>query len=257
MCRGGRGSTIRWCSFQRCFQEFATLEPSEGSFARFANTYGPLGVGHLLARSGPMEVGEPARRWWAEWSRIRALVAVLGAVQERDAAKLQEWFEIDKRGARMRVELSHGYQNLGHLADPDDHQSWLWRYALQTSDPTEQRVPACDRVVANSINESLSSRDEGEAAVHARVLFSDRTSSFALYIVPHGLLGGMWLQCARAITVNTQLRACGDCGKWFELSLEGKRRQSRYCSPKCRLAAHRHRKRMETNRENGDTSRAG
>jgi hypothetical protein len=63
-----------------------------------------------------------------------------------------------------------------------------------------------------------------------------------LRIVPETLIGAMWFQCARALTLNPSFRACRNCGKWFELSPDTRRKQSIYCSDRCKVAAYRAKK---------------
>ncbi|HWF84026.1 MAG TPA: hypothetical protein VG222_04240, partial [Vicinamibacterales bacterium] len=56
------------------------------------------------------------------------------------------------------------------------------------------------------------------------------------------LLGAMWLQCARVLSDNPTFKACEHCGKRFELAADKRRRNSLYCSDRCKVAAHRARR---------------
>jgi len=47
-----------------------------------------------------------------------------------------------------------------------------------------------------------------------------------LRIVPETLLAALWFQCARVLTLNPTFRACMNCGKWFELLPDKRRKQA-------------------------------
>ncbi len=88
--------------------------------------------------------------------------------------------------------------------------------------------------------------DEKATITSARIIFendSGRDSDrMGLHITPRSLIGAMWLQCARILTLNPRFKSCEHCGKWFEISAEGRRGQSKYCSSRCKVAAYRSRK---------------
>lgn len=64
----------------------------------------------------------------------------------------------------------------------------------------------------------------------------------SLHLIPNTLLGAIWLQLARAVEGNKELRQCGGCGRWFELGPETARKSKNYCSTACRSRAYRGRK---------------
>jgi hypothetical protein len=52
-------------------------------------------------------------------------------------------------------------------------------------------------------------------------------------------LGAMWFQCARVLTENYTFRQCENCGKWYEVSADARKKRSKYCSDRCRVAGNR------------------
>jgi hypothetical protein len=62
---------------------------------------------------------------------------------------------------------------------------------------------------------------------------------FRMEIKPRNLLNALWLQLFVAVQENKNYRACKECGKWFEASLDPQRTKQQYCSNTCRLRAHR------------------
>ena len=96
------------------------------------------------------------------------------------------------------------------------------------------------------INSAMSGSDKG-TLTNARVLFETDSSRMSLHIVPRTLIGAMWLQCARVLTLHPTFKSCEHCSRWFELSAEGRRRHSKYCSSRCKVAAYRVRKARSTN----------
>jgi hypothetical protein len=63
--------------------------------------------------------------------------------------------------------------------------------------------------------------------------------------VPQTLLAAIWFQCARVLTDRPKFKQCEHCGKWFELSPDAHRRQSKYCDERCKVAAYRVRKKRD------------
>jgi len=61
-------------------------------------------------------------------------------------------------------------------------------------------------------------------------LLLDETQTFKPSIVPHNLLGAMWLQFYRAITNETRLTRCDICKKWMDVTENNKnKRQHTEC----------------------------
>jgi hypothetical protein len=99
-------------------------------------------------------------------------------------------------------------------------------------------VTAALLLVQQWLNEHL------EGRVSPRVAYHLDLNKPVLRLVPKDLLGAVWLQLAQAIDADKEYRACKECGKWFEISLEGdgrtKRRQ--FCSEPCKSKDYRQRR---------------
>lgn len=228
------------------FKEFAALERTEAAFAAFAGAYGPLGVGHLLdepVQTG--QTGEPLSRWWEERARLRAVVYVLDAIQALDATTLERCVELRDTSAKFRLEMSAdvGMLTAGELASADAVRPWLWKFALDAGTRTERLARLASGWVQEAINESIdASRNDGEAVVPIRILFNHEEEGFTQHVAPRTLLAALWFQCARVLTEHPEFKKCEHCGKWFELSPDARRRNSKYCSDRCKVAAYRIRK---------------
>lgn len=88
--------------------------------------------------------------------------------------------------------------------------------------------------IAALVSEGL--RDRIDFALGA----SDGRSS--LIIRPKGLIGALWLQAARAVAGNRDLKQCAECATWYEVSAEHARPDKIFCSDACRMRAYRRRK---------------
>jgi hypothetical protein len=62
----------------------------------------------------------------------------------------------------------------------------------------------------------------------------------ALTLPTKSLIASLWFQLARAIANNPQFQRCAQCEEYFEITKE-KRADAIFCSPACRLRAHRKR----------------
>jgi hypothetical protein len=118
--------------------------------------------------------------------------------------------------------------------------AWDWPEKFTLIDRLKGR--GVDKVarayVQKKINDGLTGR------VSPRVMWDLRnvdTAHLDLMMVPHDLIGALWLQFAQAVTRETEFRQCVMCGDWF--SLDGRNSQSReYCSNACKQRAYRERK---------------
>lgn len=244
------------------FKEFAELEPTEAAFAAFAGAYGPLGVGHLLkvpVQTG--QTGEPLSRWLEEWARLRAVVYALDAIQALDATTLERCVELRDTGARFRLEMSAEAgvftHTAGELASVDAVRPWLWKFALSAGTRTERLARLASGWVQEAINESIdASRNDGEAAVPTRILFNHEEGGFTQHVVPRTLLAALWFQCARVLTEHPEFKKCEHCRKWLELSPDARRRNSKYCGDRCKVAAYRIRKAKRERKASRGRSRA-
>jgi hypothetical protein len=230
------------------FKTFSTLGTSESDYLAFANEYGDLGVDRFLTPTtggASPRTGEPLWIWQEEHRRLREVVDLLDAIAAQDLEKLRLWITISDRGARYERDddaVRH-YQWIAIQSGEQQLRAELyqWAYAAGSQDAVILRF--AQGLTQALINAAIhGDRHEGLASTSARVLLAPDRDKMVLHIVPHNLLGAMWLQCARVLTENTSFRQCEQCLKWFEISADQRRKQSKYCSDRCKVSAYRARK---------------
>ena len=232
------------------YRQFAGLEPTEAAFAEFASTYGDLGLGVLAlppgVHGGPVVLYDPLCRWRiAHWG-IRPVVEVLNVIQAHDMDLIKKWFRITEKGAFYERDDEHGHA-AGWVAIPEhEHRQYLWDWAMRADSDDDALIRVARGWAQEEINAAMSGSNKG-TLTNARVLFEADSSRMSLHIVPRTLIGAMWLQCARVLTLHPTFKSCEHCSRWFEFSAEGRRRQSKYCSSRCKVAAYRARKAGSTN----------
>lgn len=231
------------------FRTFANLEPNEDAFLRFANQYGWLGVPCLLedrTEDGKVMVifgnlraqGEPYWRWREAHREMQRVSIVLEAILTRDVAKLKQWFHVLPNVVRYEREELYG-EALEKLCAPNPElKGWLWKWGNEARDDNERLLRFASGWAQDIINKAMGNSDRG-TSTSVRVLMNHVKDGMMMHIVPDTLLAAMWLQCARALTESPTFRACERCGKWFEVSPAARRRNSKYCSDRCKVAAHR------------------
>jgi hypothetical protein len=81
-----------------------------------------------------------------------------------------------------------------------------------------------------------------EPALVARLVRTGRARP-SLRVTPRSLLHGLWLQLYEAVSLNTEIKNCDRCGRWFERGAETDRgRKARFCSDTCRFGFHNERR---------------
>ena len=81
--------------------------------------------------------------------------------------------------------------------------------------------------------------DSGHPLGRADIRFASVNGSLNLIIHPDSLMDAMWIQFARLVAGNVQIRKCAQCPVWFPFGTGTKRRKSAiYCSGRCRRAAY-------------------
>jgi hypothetical protein len=246
------------------YRTFANLEPTEEAFLKFANEYGALGVDVLVedaVKSGktedgktvktlsfenPRNGGEPFWRWRREHSQIQRIATLLGAIENDDPNLLRKWFTIGDSDIRFESEQRWAVvSSAKHQLRPH-----IWTWVMQSDDEAEQLRRAARAWAQTVINEAMSSGgNTKQSLTSVRILLNPDRSTMRLHLVPDTLLAAMWLQCSRVLTENVTFRACEQCLKWFEVSPDQRRRNTKYCTDRCKVAAYRVRKVKGTNVE--------
>jgi hypothetical protein len=231
------------------YRAFARLDSTEDAYLQFANKQGLLGIGGLLVReqgtyaSVSQTMGEPFYRWRLAQYRMRVVTDILDAIQANDTEQLRQWFRVTRQSVVFEREDAGKGRRMSVVTSPElNIREYLWKWASGV--PENERLIRFARGHAqNEINEAMAGdKDEGESATLARIIYDGDREAMSLRVVPRNLLAALWLQCARVLTLNPAFHACEYCGKWFELSPAARRRQSKYCSARCKVAAYRARK---------------
>lgn len=229
------------------FRRFASLVPNEEEILNFANQFGFLGgkclqmVNEPDARALNRFYAAPGERY-TDWVKHIGLMkhAVFDLwenVRNGYAAQTSKFIRWEKtvHGNRVhyRAPAMVGWKRSSFLILDQSHKDFSQVRQGDTLRPAWLALLAI-------INVELS-RHSCAGQV------SDATTSDAygaeFAVQPEGLLGALWLQFARAVADNPEFRRCEECGGDFEITGD-KRADARFCTPACRLRAHRKRAKM-------------
>jgi hypothetical protein len=246
--RHWRYNPLRKCPTM--YKEFASLEPTEDAYARFASEYGDLGIGVFIdaSTSAAVEatfsgaVHDPFCRWRSAHAHIRAVTDVLNAIQAEDTTILKQWFTVTKDGAKYHRADPVTWESFGWVTIAGELRDYVWKWAAKADSDAEALLRVARAWAQEQINEAIGGNKQPGTNCSARVVFDHEREHMTIRIVPETLIGAMWFQCARVLTLDPAFRECKHCGKWFELSPDTRRKQAIYCSDRCKVAAYRERK---------------
>jgi hypothetical protein len=228
------------------YQTFATLQPTEEDFLRFANEYGSLGSGRVLVRQkSPFRPVEAFDYWRQAHWKLRRVIEEIVAIRDRDAATLRQWFGLDdERAWYERQHEGSPVPDLGLIAMRKQAvKAWLLDWAIAADSEDESILRIARGWAQTVVNDAMSGSGRNpDAMTSAHVVLNKDTQQMSLHIVPTNLLAAMWLQCAWVLTSEGTFKTCENCGKRFEVAPGKRRRQSLYCSTACKVAAYRARK---------------
>lgn len=227
------------------FLAFSATEPTEEAIIPFANVYGLLtdeesliipadeyGIAPvILAKLDPtsdvtrwVQVrGDSLKTWQSEIMEIRRAVSLWDAIGGRNGAQLPNHISwANKDTIQCQFEDGSFYS---HMVDWDSGGvAAFMRHG-------DLHVPA-RYFLHLMVNKRLIEHTS------TRLLLNERGVS-ELHIVPHNLLGALWLQLASAASGNKEFKGCPECAKFYEISPETARKSRRYCSNACRFKAYR------------------
>jgi hypothetical protein len=248
------------------FRKFADLAPTEASILVFANRYGGLGVRKLIRlANGYPSHGESFDLWQQELRAFKAVLRVWDALTVQAYEDLADWMHLGT-GPLDGLEEFDRYIRCRPSTDPPEARvempvvrvpivpdtegflrfGWSTGESGQLSgDPTTRDVPTDPVGLAVAyVSELVNVRLRDHTSM--RLLHREREPGgmpLGLYVVPVNLLGAMWLQCARAIEGDGRYQRCPQCQEWFKVPPKALRENTTYCSPRCRVAAFRARRR--------------
>jgi hypothetical protein len=211
------------------FRTFADIsEHNRDAVADFVREYGSLVVGAQQLAGTDGRAGEP----WALWRREIGAMRRAIELWEARPDELAKWIRFDDD--RCWVDLGDAAA-VETIATPDHHPE-LW-VLLAGRMPKQRRLRrAALFYVQGQANDRLKEHTA------ARLLFDPDSDQERVHVLPRNLLGALWLQLARAVEGDKEYRRCEECQRWFEVSPEGMRPESKYCGTACRMRAYRRRK---------------
>lgn len=207
----------------------AETEPTETGILNFANAYGLLVAAEIAAPldGGMAYRGNPISTWKVAISEARDANQIWRAVQAGDKKALSKMV---KWKSRTHVNFVWGERGETNIAQPENHPD-----ALAIFEPGDVVLPA--RIMLQRlINVQM------QKHVSPQILWSAAEERQGLYLVPHDLLGAIWLQFAEEIDQRKMIARCAVCRTWFERT----RTDKEHCSDRCRMRAHRQRKRSNS-----------
>ncbi len=241
------------------FRNFAQIQPTDrDAILAFANKYGQLGDKRPLHLGDPKEPispfttrGETHDSWMDHIVAMQRGVTIWEALNRRDLATLSSficWQAEERTPDGANVTRVAGWHYDSHPELPPFPKKGSAPPApgrlRQLIEPvpdlfkTDEVFMPATFLVQRWINEHL----KKNAA--PRLLYNLDLGSQVVNIVPHNLIGAMWLQFAEAIAGNKHHRPCKECGTWFEISTEEDGRTARrvFCSDACKSRDYRGRK---------------
>jgi hypothetical protein len=222
------------------FRTFAATEPTEEGILAFANRYGRLsGSTYVCCEPAdpdwpePRLWGEPISQWRRHIARMKQAVEFWDLARQGDTAGLSRyiWWEKSPDGA------NHCFCWEGEGEEKHRIEIGLLNFLsrLEQVQPGGLIIPTYF-LLNEIINPELTN------AVAPQLSYAPHQGREELSLCPQSLLGALWLQFAQAIAGNRDYRACRECGKWFEVSLEGARKSRLFCTDACKSKSYRGRK---------------
>jgi hypothetical protein len=239
------------------FRTFAETEPTRGGILAFAKDYGHLGVDRLVfpQKGSAGEQAEKLSEWHSEIWAMRNGLALWDAASARDEKTLRQHIHWEEGPAIRYSSRPNAFKQKDMPLPVEGESDESEIIAMRDGEQLEERLryftpgdtvgPALFRV-QDVINKHM--RDH----VSPRLLWDKDLAHSELHIVPHNLLGALWLQFAEAVNGDKKYRRCEECGKWFELSPDLNRTNRKYCSGACRSKTYR-RKKEEEEGDGADT----
>jgi len=227
----------------RLFFRFAGLKPTRRDIQQFAIKYGTLfrkyGLEDMVRRApGPYDsselYGTSLRRWTWEIEAMSSLARVWRAIKgSRGNALKNVVFWKDNNSVGYKIGGRRSWLATPHLRS----------FLLPRFKPNDVFRPAM-YVLQSEINRRIAEYDSaGYAAIVPRLVWcpGPRIEGIArpdhhqrIVFQPTNLLAAMWLQFARTVTEEHQVRICEGCGEYFQIGKGARRMHAQTCGDRCR-----------------------
>lgn len=217
----------------RLYRCFAETLPTPDGILKFANNFGLLGgdidsfipVEDKGGGRSSLGLGEDQRKWIDEISEMAYAVSLWDMVRERQLDRLSELVSWDKDSVGVEFADGRGILIAAKKYKPDRLET------IERGDIIQPALLAVQQIV----NDRLWNRRRAAP----RLLWNRDTKALEQRIVPHGLIGAIWLDFLLAIDGKTEYRRCEWCETAYPVFPKGHRRK--FCSNKCRISQHRQR----------------
>lgn len=235
------------------YQEFAKTPTTQEGVLAFANKYGLLSrTQDIFSRNlqrvkvtktaGYMTYAESVHDWYKEIQAMQYCLELWNCLRLGKNDKLA-------RRIYWTDDGSVGYKSYDGDEMPQDgvfSSSWIAikgnpsdAYKLDKLKRGELERPAF-MYLQIQINKKLKDR------LSPQLLWDRHWTELGLHILPHDLIGALWLQLAQAITHQKTVKVCEVCGKPIIVAnTYGTRSDRQYCSGACRSKAYRDRKKRK------------
>jgi len=214
------------------------LGPHADGYARFAETYGFLGLRDVPETN----LGNVKRRWeravgWeAAIRELQVAVELQSCLEQTDTVSLKQ--RLYFRRGRCFLRREYGYSRLSRRMSVGEVRAPILGVGFYGAPrPGEPPLDKGDVVRgAALVLEKMFSWRLGE---ELGLLLRLNQGSPQIRAGSRSLIGVVWLQLAERIAQGRAPRPCARCGRIFVISPRSKRGHGSYCSPACRQAVQR------------------
>ena len=237
--------------------EQLSLDGPEEEWAKWPALYHRIEIQH----EGDSLEGEALAAWADEIRLMRLAVQTLDALNQRNRKAYRDtgWGTLP---ALSRFE--HWWSENWRIADGGRPDSPFLEHLIESRGIAEgQPFHLHDDDYPSSLGEAfeliLQSLVNSKLATNSSPgIRVQRESKRRLGILPHNLLGAMWLQLAINTTGATNHRQCEACSKWIALYADpshpnARRSDTRYCNQACSQAGYRRRQAVLRKRARGES----
>lgn len=137
-----------------------------------------------------------------------------------------------------------GFLGVGRSDHPDElareEHVLLWHAHIQGVHHVVEGIDTSGRLEMALVFNDYVGRDKPSMIVRIETGEGKLPSQI---VVPTNLLSAIWLQIADELTGTDNFRQCRQCPRWFAYGPGTRHRETkRFCSARCRMAWHRHKK---------------
>jgi len=221
------------------FMRFGTMDPTPRAILGFANRYGLLGLRESLVNesSEREEVWdvEHLETWRREILRMSWAIQLKEAMRLHDSDAVGKMLHLDKGRIRLRGSFAYT-RSLGREELRSHREVFESQLQFAHSSTFESMGEAASACLVFLVESGM--RDH----VTLRMIPDPETLQLHLTPVATSLAGDLWVQLAKAITANKEIRSCPNCGEPVPIVPPATRRNRKYCTEACRSAAYRKRR---------------